>query len=201
MADLAGAAHHAGERAEQPVGQRAGEDHVGILERRRQDRAAAAQQAVDAGPAEQEHGAEQGRRRRRRSPGHGKTSAPRPRVRPAPIARAIEAAMAPPMAMLAICCISISNGNTSARPARRVEPEVADEMRVDAGRHRDQHDVHHEVRRREAQQRRHDRPFEQQARARRGRRRLVSRSCRSWRPQPILGGQLWVSPVRLRHQA
>ena len=47
--DLSGCPHHARERAEQPVGERAGEDHVGIFERRREDRSAAAQQAVDRG--------------------------------------------------------------------------------------------------------------------------------------------------------
>src|SRR5471030_2591666 len=42
--------------------------------------------------------------------------------RPAPIARAMEAAIAPPIAMLAICCISISSGNTNARPASASSP-------------------------------------------------------------------------------
>ncbi len=57
--DLPGCPHDAGECAEQPVGQRAGEDHVGIFECRRQDRTAAAQHAVDGGPGEQEEDAEQ----------------------------------------------------------------------------------------------------------------------------------------------
>src|SRR5476651_872965 len=51
------------------------------------------------------------------------TSAAASSRRPAPIARAIEAAIAPPIAMLAICCISIISGNTSARPASASRPK------------------------------------------------------------------------------
>src|SRR6516162_11430549 len=42
--------------------------------------------------------------------------------RPAPIARAMAEAMAPPMLELAICCISMMSGKTSDRPASASDP-------------------------------------------------------------------------------
>jgi hypothetical protein len=82
-----------------------------------------------------------------------------------------------------------------------IEAETADEMRVDAGRHRDQHDIDHEVGHREPQQGGNDRAFQHQARARCGRRGRLHGGVGHGAPQLIFGGQLCVSPVRLRHHA
>src|SRR5262249_50205773 len=51
-----------------------------------------------------------------------KTSAEASAWRPAPMARAIAAAIAPPMLELAICCISMMSGKTSDSPASACGP-------------------------------------------------------------------------------
>src|SRR5215469_14195448 len=61
---LAGAAHHAGQRAEQPIGERAGEDRIRVFKRGRARFAAAAHQPVDRRSAQQQNGAEDGGHRR-----------------------------------------------------------------------------------------------------------------------------------------
>ena len=199
MATCPVAAHDAGERAQQPVGQRAGEDHVGIFERGRQDRAAPAQQAVDGGSAEQEHGAEQ---RRGTGGDHQRMDDERRRVlAPSGADRAGDrGGDGAAHGHVGHLLHQHQQRKDQRQAGQGIEAELADEMRVDAGRHRDQHDVDHQVGRGEPQQGRNDRAFQQQARARR---------CRRWRldggvghgGQPIFGGQVWVSPTRWRHQA
>ena len=49
------------------------------------------------------------------------------------------------------------------QPGERARAELADEVRVDAGGHGDEHHVDDEVRRCETQERRHDRTFEEEA--------------------------------------
>ena len=151
MATCPVAAHDAGERAEQPVGERAGEDHVGIFERRRQHRPAAAQPAVDGGPAQQEDGAEQ---RRGAGGDHQRMDDERRRVlAPAgadrPRDRGGDRAAHGHVGHL---LHQHQQREHQRQAGQRIEAEPADEMRVDAGRHRDQHDVDHEVGHREPQQ-------------------------------------------------
>ena len=196
--DLSGCPHHARERAEQPVGERAGEDHVGIFEGGREDRSAAAQQTVDARPGEQEHGAEQRRGargdRQRMDDERCRVLAPPGADRPRD--RGGDGAAHGHVGHL---LHQHHQREHQGQSGQGIEAEMADEMRIDAGRHRDQHDIDHEIGHREPQQGGNDRAFQHQARARCSRRSGFRGGVGHGAPQSILGGQLCVSPTRWRH--
>ena len=173
---LPGGTHHAGQRAEQPIGEGAGEDHVGVLDRRGQDLALARHDGVDRGSRQQEHQAEECRdddgddqpvRDQRRgifatagADGAGKS-------------RGKRAAHGGVGHLLH----QHQQREDQRQPGQRRRAQAADEMGVDAGRDGDQDDIDDQVRRREPEQGGDDRPFEQQARARCRRRRARRLRC------------------------
>lgn len=162
---LPGRAHGAGQCAEKPVGEGAGEDRVGVLDCRIEDFALPAHDAVERRPGEQEH------RREERSDGNGDDQTMCDQRRGVLSATRADGAGERGGERAAHGGIrhllhKHHQREHERETGQRRRAQSADEMRVDAGDDGDQDDIDDQVRRGKPQQGRDDRPFQQQACAR-----------------------------------
>ena len=163
---LPGATHDTRQRAQDPVGQRAGEDRVRVLDGRGKSGPTAAHQRVQGRARNEQHRCEHGRHA---ASDHEPVDDKRRGVLVASRSDGAGDGRRDGAAHARVGHLLHEHQQRKheRQPGKRARVELTDEVRVDARRHGDEHHVDHDVRDCEPQERGDDGTFEEQAPTRR----------------------------------